>query len=71
MCLLTFPCDLIKLLKFTMKQDEKTQKSQGRRKKVKLFRPRKNKSAEEDAAIQYLQAQYDKVCLFTPDFHID
>lgn len=30
-------------------------------KKIKLFKPRKKKSVEEDAAIKYLQAQYDKV----------
>lgn len=44
-----------------MKQDGKDKKKQGRTKKLQLYRPRKKKSAEEDAAIQYLQAQYDKV----------
>lgn len=44
-----------------MKQDNKSQKKQGTHKKVKLFKARKKKSVEEDAAIQYLQAQYEKV----------
>lgn len=44
-----------------MKNDNKTENKQGRRKKVQLFKPRKKKSVEEDAAIQYLQGQYDKV----------
>lgn len=44
-----------------MKHEEKNQNNQGRRKKMKLFKPRKKKSAEEDAAIQYLRAQYEKV----------
>lgn len=42
-----------------MKQQGKNEG--GRQKKFKLFKPRKKKSVEEDAAIQYLQAQYDKV----------
>ncbi|KAJ8723577.1 hypothetical protein PYW08_003489 [Mythimna loreyi] len=45
-----------------MKQDGKEQKKEGRRgKKLQLYKPRKKKSVEEDAAIQYLQAQYDKI----------
>lgn len=45
-----------------MTQDGKGQKKQGRGgKKLQLYKPRKKKSVEEDAAIQYLQAQYDKV----------
>ncbi|PZC86912.1 hypothetical protein B5X24_HaOG201771 [Helicoverpa armigera] len=44
-----------------MKQDTKEQKKQNRGKKLQLYKPRKKKSAEEDAAIQYLQAQYDKI----------
>lgn len=44
-----------------MKQDGTSQEKQRRHKKVQLFKPRKKKSVEEDAAIQYLQAQYDKV----------
>lgn len=43
-----------------MKEKDKDQKKQGRR-KVQLYKPRKKKSVEEDAAIQYLQAQYDKI----------
>lgn len=45
-----------------MKQDGKSHKMEIRHKKVQLFKLRKKKSVEEDAAIQYLQAQYDKVC---------
>lgn len=49
-----------------MKDDNKSQKKQARRKKVQLYKPKKKKSLEEDAAIQYLRAQYDKVfCIFT------
>lgn len=44
-----------------MKQDTKEQKKQNRGKKQQLYKPRKKKSAEEDAAIQYLQAQYDRI----------
>ncbi|XP_075975722.1 putative ATP-dependent RNA helicase DDX10 [Anticarsia gemmatalis] len=44
-----------------MKEDGKDQKKQGRRKKIQLYKPRKKKSVEEDAAIQFLQAQYDKI----------
>ncbi|CAH1636675.1 unnamed protein product [Spodoptera littoralis] len=45
-----------------MKQDGKEQKRQGKKsKKLQLYKPRKKKSVEEDAAIQYLQAQYDKI----------
>lgn len=47
-----------------MKQDSTLQKKQRRDKKAQLFKPRKKKSAEEDAAIQYLRAQYDRV-----DYH--
>lgn len=47
-----------------MKQDNKGQKKHGKNKKVQLFKPRKKKSVEEDAAIQYLQAQYDKVRVY-------
>lgn len=52
-------CD--EIWKSKMKKDGKSEKEQTRHKKVLLFKPRKKKSAEEDAAIQYLQAQYDKV----------
>lgn len=49
-----------------MKQDGKEQKRQGKKsKKLQLYKPRKKKSVEEDAAIQYLQAQYDKVTWFS------
>lgn len=44
-----------------MKQDSTVQKKQRRDKKAQLFKPRKKKSAEEDAAIQYLRAQYERV----------
>lgn len=44
-----------------MKQDNKNKQKGGRQKKVQLFKPRKKKTPEEDAAIQYLQARYDKV----------
>lgn len=32
--------------------------------RINLYKPRKKKSSEDDAAIQYLQAQYEKVFLF-------
>ncbi|XP_068633836.1 probable ATP-dependent RNA helicase DDX10 [Battus philenor] len=47
-----------------MKQDnqnEKPQKRPSKKEKFKLYKPRKKKGGEEDAAIQYLQAQYDKI----------
>ncbi|KAJ2950849.1 hypothetical protein O0L34_g5207 [Tuta absoluta] len=44
-----------------MQKDDKKQKPQGKKKKVQLYKPRKKKSVEEDAAIKYLQAQYDKI----------
>lgn len=44
-----------------MKEDDKKDKNHGRRKKYNLYKPRKKKSAEEESAIQYLQAQYEKV----------
>ncbi|XP_011551069.3 probable ATP-dependent RNA helicase DDX10 [Plutella xylostella] len=44
-----------------MKQDNKNKQKGGRQKKVQLFKPRKKKTPEEDAAIQYLQARYDKI----------
>ncbi|CAB3254335.1 unnamed protein product [Arctia plantaginis] len=44
-----------------MKSDTKDDKKQGGRRKIKLYKPRKKKSVEEDAAIQYLQAQYEKI----------
>lgn len=48
-----------------MKQnDKKGEKNKGRRKKVQLYKPRKKKSVEEDAAILYLQAQYEKVHMY-------
>lgn len=47
-------------VKSKMKQDGKLQKKQRRHKTVQLFKQKKKKS-EEDAAIQYLQAQYGKV----------
>lgn len=46
---------------FTMKQEEKDPKAQRGRKKVLLYKPRKKKSFEEDAAIKYLQGQYEKI----------
>ncbi|CAK1585071.1 unnamed protein product [Parnassius mnemosyne] len=42
-------------------QDEKVQQKKSKKDKFKLYKPRKKKSGEEDAAIQYLQAQYDKI----------
>lgn len=45
-----------------MESNKKDNKKQGGRKKIQLYKPRKKKSVEEDAAIQYLQAQYEKVC---------
>lgn len=42
------------------KDNQKAQKSQ-KKTKHRLFKPKKKKSIEEDAAIQYLQAQYEKV----------
>ncbi|XP_030033796.2 probable ATP-dependent RNA helicase DDX10 [Manduca sexta] len=44
-----------------MKNDKNNQKNQSRKNKFQLYKPRKKKSVEEDAAIQYLQAQYDKI----------
>ncbi|XP_072932420.1 probable ATP-dependent RNA helicase DDX10 [Epargyreus clarus] len=44
-----------------MKQDNKNQNKQGKKTKHKLFKPRKKRSAEEDAAIQYLQSQYEQI----------
>lgn len=45
-----------------MTENEGKNKQKGnKQKKFKLYKPRKKKSVEEDAAIQYLQAQYDKV----------
>lgn len=38
-------------------------KKNEKKNKHRLFKPRKKKSVEEDAAIQYLKAQYDKVPL--------
>ncbi|CAH0399636.1 unnamed protein product [Chilo suppressalis] len=40
---------------------EKSLKNGNKHKKFQLYKPRKKKSAEEDAAIQYLQAQYEKI----------
>ncbi|RVE43656.1 hypothetical protein evm_011696 [Chilo suppressalis] len=40
---------------------EKSFKNGNKHKKFQLYKPRKKKSAEEDAAIQYLQAQYEKI----------
>ncbi|XP_026318956.1 probable ATP-dependent RNA helicase DDX10 [Hyposmocoma kahamanoa] len=44
-----------------MKRDGTLQKKQRQGKKVQIFKSRKKKSTEEDAAIQYLRAQYDKI----------
>ncbi|XP_028165918.1 probable ATP-dependent RNA helicase DDX10 [Ostrinia furnacalis] len=45
-----------------MKQEERKNIKKGNnQKKLKLYKPRKKKSVEEDAAIQYLQGQYDKI----------
>ncbi|XP_045769169.1 probable ATP-dependent RNA helicase DDX10 [Maniola jurtina] len=44
-----------------MTKDEQILKKTEKKKKHRLFKPRKKKSAEEDAAIQYLKAQYDKI----------
>ncbi|KAL0830257.1 hypothetical protein ABMA28_002463 [Loxostege sticticalis] len=45
-----------------MTENEGKNKQKGsKQKKFKLYKPRKTKSVEEDAAIQYLQAQYDKI----------
>jgi hypothetical protein len=40
---------------------DKDTKISRKQKKFNLYKPRKKKSTEECAAIQYLQAQYDKV----------
>ncbi|CAH0720285.1 unnamed protein product, partial [Brenthis ino] len=42
------------------KDNQKAQKSQ-KNTKHRLFKPKKKKSTEEDAAIQYLQVQYEKI----------
>lgn len=44
-----------------MKHENNTQKKGERKKKFQLYKPRRKKNVEEDAAIQYLKAQYDKV----------
>ncbi|XP_038214026.1 probable ATP-dependent RNA helicase DDX10 [Zerene cesonia] len=44
-----------------MKKESSNNKQQGRKAKHRLFKPRKKRSVEEDAAIQYLQGQYDKI----------
>lgn len=51
-------------------QNDKNKMNTGKQKKFKLFKPRKKKSVEEDAAIQYLQSQYDKVRMFSDFFSI-
>ncbi|KPJ10099.1 putative ATP-dependent RNA helicase DDX10 [Papilio machaon] len=43
------------------KQEEKAKQQKSKKDKFKLYKPKKKKSSEEDAAIQYLQAQYDKI----------
>ncbi|XP_073955348.1 probable ATP-dependent RNA helicase DDX10 [Choristoneura fumiferana] len=44
-----------------MKHENNTQKKGERKKKFQLYKPRRKKNVEEDAAIQYLKAQYDKI----------
>lgn len=44
-----------------MTKDNKVEQNKQKKTKHRLFKPKKKKSAEEDAAIQYLQAQYEKV----------
>lgn len=44
-----------------MTKDNKVAQNKQKKAKHRLFKPKKKKSAEEDAAIQYLQAQYEKV----------
>ncbi|CAG4928659.1 unnamed protein product [Colias eurytheme] len=44
-----------------MKKESNNDKQKGKKAKHKLFKPRKKRSVEEDAAIQYLQSQYDKI----------
>ncbi|XP_052741114.1 probable ATP-dependent RNA helicase DDX10 [Bicyclus anynana] len=44
-----------------MTKDGQILKRNENKKKHRLFKPKKKKSAEEDAAIQYLKAQYDKI----------
>ncbi|KAM3960106.1 LOW QUALITY PROTEIN: putative ATP-dependent RNA helicase DDX10 [Aphomia sociella] len=44
-----------------MKQNVKAFKNQGKKKKFELYKTKKKKSVEEDAAIHYLQAQYEKI----------
>ncbi|XP_061713973.1 probable ATP-dependent RNA helicase DDX10 [Cydia pomonella] len=44
-----------------MKQQNNSQKKGERKKKFQLYKPRRKKNVEEDAAIQYLKAQYDKI----------
>lgn len=43
--------------------EEKAKQKKSKKDKFKLYKPKKKKSSEEDGAIQYLQAQYDKVIL--------
>lgn len=42
-------------------QNGKTVSKKSKKEKFKLYKPRKKKTGEEDAAIQYLQGQYDTV----------
>lgn len=44
-----------------MKKEAKNLKNKAKRKNHNLYKPRKKKSVEEEAAIQYLQAQYEKI----------
>ncbi|XP_013139367.1 PREDICTED: probable ATP-dependent RNA helicase DDX10 [Papilio polytes] len=41
--------------------EEKAKQKKSKKDKFKLYKPKKKKSSEEDGAIQYLQAQYDKI----------
>lgn len=47
-----------------MKKENQTESKQGKKNKHKLFKPRKKQSVEEEAAIKFLQAEYDKVITF-------
>ncbi|XP_041980000.1 probable ATP-dependent RNA helicase DDX10 [Aricia agestis] len=44
-----------------MKQESSTDKKQKSKSKHRIYKPRKKKSVEEDAAIKYLQSQYDTI----------
>nr|XP_013189499.1 unnamed protein product [Amyelois transitella] len=47
--------------KLTMTKKDENDKKNSKKNKIRLYKPKKKKSTEEGAAIQYLQAQYEKI----------